>query len=321
METCWFRSSILGSSWRRVSRQGCKSDDSASALHSASALKGIFEEHVTKHSLVSPDHRHIILDDDLARAVGVKNPRPGEALSREETLRRLRAGVAWSVSIGGVVRWVNRLTPTNARKGALQPITMAVKTRQGRKTVTIVAGLETFGVDVDDFAEELRKLCAGSASSGQKSLTRAHGSTTSNRSVAKVEFARDHGSGLPGEDHYRSTGCERHTKALDQRRGGEEKVDLHIIAHSHAFHEIAPARGLAAIIPYSSAYFIWFQLFLPFTLLVESSMKDAKAIRKHAAQHDLFNRIHSIAADEAFVHKVSTDWYSGRFDVVRELSS
>ena len=50
------------------------------------------------------------------------------------------------------------------RKGALQPITLSVKTRQGRKTVTHVAGLETFGVDVDEFAEELRKLCAGSAS-------------------------------------------------------------------------------------------------------------------------------------------------------------
>lgn len=56
---------------------------------------------------------------------------------------------------------LNRLT---SRKGALQPITMAVKTRQGRKTVTIITGLETFGLDVDDFAEELRKRCAGSAS-------------------------------------------------------------------------------------------------------------------------------------------------------------
>ena len=42
---------------------------------------------------------------------------------------------------------------------------MGVKTRQGRKTVTVIAGLEAFGIDIDDFAEELRKLCAGSASS------------------------------------------------------------------------------------------------------------------------------------------------------------
>lgn len=48
---------------------------------------------------------------------------------------------------------------------------MSVKTRQGRKTVTIITGLESFGVDIDEFAEELRKLCAGSAS-GQLHLCR-----------------------------------------------------------------------------------------------------------------------------------------------------
>lgn len=41
---------------------------------------------------------------------------------------------------------------------------MSVKTRQGRKQVTLVANLEGFGIDVDDFADELRRLCAGSAS-------------------------------------------------------------------------------------------------------------------------------------------------------------
>jgi hypothetical protein len=55
----------------------------------------------------------------------------------------------------------------------------------------------------------------------------------------------------------------------------------------------------------------------PQTSILE--MSDAKAIRKHSAQHDLFNRIHSIAADEAFVRKVADSWYEGRFDVIGEL--
>ncbi|ORY26301.1 initiator tRNA phosphoribosyl transferase-domain-containing protein [Naematelia encephala] len=42
----------------------------------------------------------------------------------------------------------------------------------------------------------------------------------------------------------------------------------------------------------------------------------AKAIRKQTAQHDLFNRLHSIAADEAFVRQVAHDWYEDRFDVI-----
>jgi tRNA A64-2'-O-ribosylphosphate transferase len=45
-------------------------------------------------------------------------------------------------------------------------------------------------------------------------------------------------------------------------------------------------------------------------------MNEAKAIRKHAAQHDLFNRVHSIAADERFVRKVADDWYKNRFEVI-----
>ena len=57
-----------------------------------------------------------------------------------------------------------------SRKGTLQPITLTVKTRQGRKTVTHVTGLETFSIDVDEFADELRKVCAGSAS-GQPRLS------------------------------------------------------------------------------------------------------------------------------------------------------
>lgn len=48
-------------------------------------------------------------------------------------------------------------------------------------------------------------------------------------------------------------------------------------------------------------------------------MDHAKAVRRHAAQHDLFNRIHSIASDEHFVHKVAELWYNGRFLVVGEF--
>lgn len=41
---------------------------------------------------------------------------------------------------------------------------MTVKTRQGRKTITTITSLETFSIDVDEFAEEIRKVCAGATS-------------------------------------------------------------------------------------------------------------------------------------------------------------
>ncbi|WWD17017.1 hypothetical protein CI109_101453 [Kwoniella shandongensis] len=124
-----------------------------SALYQPSELKTILDKYITSHSLLQGDHRTVLLDDELGRAVGVKKPQPGEKMNREEILKKLKASVNWVVSVGGVVK-----------KGPLQPITMTVKTRQGRKTVTHVTGLETFSVDVDSFADEMRKLCAGSAS-------------------------------------------------------------------------------------------------------------------------------------------------------------
>jgi hypothetical protein len=45
----------------------------------------------------------ILLDEMLAKAIGVK-PGAESRLVREEVIKRLRAGVAWSVSIDGVIK-------------------------------------------------------------------------------------------------------------------------------------------------------------------------------------------------------------------------
>ncbi|WVW84199.1 hypothetical protein I302_106229 [Kwoniella bestiolae CBS 10118] len=45
-------------------------------------------------------------------------------------------------------------------------------------------------------------------------------------------------------------------------------------------------------------------------------MSDLRAVKRYAAQHDLFNRLHSISADERFVRDVAQDWFQGRFEVV-----
>lgn len=122
-----------------------------SSLNQPNTIKPLFDAYVEKNGLEDKEQRRVVeLDKRLAQAVGGK---VGQFLVRDEVVRRLRANVAWSVSVGGVVK-----------KGALNPITMVVKTRQGRKQVTLVSGLEAFGVDPDEFAEELRRLCAGSTS-------------------------------------------------------------------------------------------------------------------------------------------------------------
>ncbi|KAL1411375.1 hypothetical protein Q8F55_002331 [Vanrija albida] len=126
----------------------------SASLNPPASIKRAFDEYITRNKLVDgKDHRVVTLDDTLASAIGGKGARSGDTLVRDEAVRRLRAGVTWAVSVGGVVK-----------KGTLNPIIMSVKTRQGRKQVTLISGLESFGVDIDDFADELRRVCAGSAS-------------------------------------------------------------------------------------------------------------------------------------------------------------
>lgn len=117
-------------------------------------MKSALDSYITARKLVHPsDHGVLLLDGEMGAAVGIKRPEPGQTMPRDEVMRKLRAGVQWLTAVDGVLL-----------KGTLHPISMAVKQRQGRKTVTLVSGLEAFGVNVDDFAEELKKLCAGSAS-------------------------------------------------------------------------------------------------------------------------------------------------------------
>jgi translation initiation factor 2D len=150
---------------------------SKSSFHPPALIRTALEEYLTKHSLVDPhDDSLALLDAELGRAVGQKRPDPGGRMVRSEIVEKLRAGVTWGVSINGSVKWVTgwnfncvlcqcvALWLTNGRKGSLQPISMVVKTRQSRKTVTLISGLEAFGINVEEFADEMKRLCAGSAS-------------------------------------------------------------------------------------------------------------------------------------------------------------
>ncbi|ORY26308.1 hypothetical protein BCR39DRAFT_541242 [Naematelia encephala] len=124
------------------------------SLYPATHLKSAFEDYIAKHNLIDPhNHRIIRLDDDLGRAIGIKRPDAGLTITRDEAFGKLRQGVTRSVSVDGV-----------QRKGALEPIALTVKTRQGRRVVTHVTGVEAFGINADELADELKRLCAGSAS-------------------------------------------------------------------------------------------------------------------------------------------------------------
>lgn len=78
---------------------------SKSDYHSPSALKQAVDGYITSHNLLHPtNHRFILLDDELGRAVGIKKPEAGEKMARDEIINKLKNGVSWVVSIGGTIK-------------------------------------------------------------------------------------------------------------------------------------------------------------------------------------------------------------------------
>ena len=78
---------------------------SKTASHQPSLLKLALDEYISTRSLAHPvDPRFVLLDEELGRAAGIKRSDPGEKMARDEVLRKLRSGVAWSVAVGGVIK-------------------------------------------------------------------------------------------------------------------------------------------------------------------------------------------------------------------------
>ncbi len=121
-------------------------------------------DYVTRHSLIpggGKDQRNFQLDAVLGRACGMFKSKSGAVadvvlMPRTEVLDGLKAAMQTVVRIGGEGGAI--------KKGKLEPIKVAVKTRQGRKMVTLITGVEAFGVSPEEAAEDLKKICAGSAS-------------------------------------------------------------------------------------------------------------------------------------------------------------
>ncbi|GJE88956.1 eukaryotic translation initiation factor SUI1 family protein [Phanerochaete sordida] len=130
-----------------------------SNLYSITDIKEIFNAYVAAKGLVNAQVQQYInvgQDEMLAQAVYVKDAEPAEFMKREDTLRRIRENMqVWHEirTEGG---------ETVRKKGAVKPVHVAVKIRQGRKACTLITGFETYGLNADELAQELRKLCASS---------------------------------------------------------------------------------------------------------------------------------------------------------------
>lgn len=144
-------------------------------------LKSALNAYIDSHDLVNKAEQMFIntdadptLRDALWPQTGKNPPKVPEFLKREELTtalcarmqpwHRIQQGTAEAAlkcvySFGGKL-----LCSCMRRKGQLQPISVTVKTRQGKKQSTFITGHEPFMLSSEYLAETLRTRCASSTS-------------------------------------------------------------------------------------------------------------------------------------------------------------
>ncbi|KAJ6476284.1 eukaryotic translation initiation factor SUI1 family protein [Mycena sanguinolenta] len=144
---------------------------SAKTLYELSEVRALLNDYITSKALVNPrEQAYINLDSVLSEAIAAKAKKtkgtetapaaaPVEFMKRDELTRAI---------LEQMQSWHEVTAPGKdpvVKKGALKPIQVVVKIRQGRKASTLVTGFEPFLVlSGDEMAEELRKICAGATS-------------------------------------------------------------------------------------------------------------------------------------------------------------
>ncbi|KAI8972535.1 eukaryotic translation initiation factor SUI1 family protein [Trametes punicea] len=132
-----------------------------SDLYTIADIRNIVNDYISSRNLINTNDQQYInisTDQALANAVSVKGEETPEFMKRDEVLRRVRAHMQTWHEIRAEGRDVVR------KKGELKPISVVVKIRQGRKACTLITGFEPFGLQADELAEDLRKVCASSTS-------------------------------------------------------------------------------------------------------------------------------------------------------------
>jgi translation initiation factor 2D len=135
-------------------------------LYTRAEVKSALLAYVAKHELVNRvEQQYLNVSADAvfsAALYGSPNAKSAvpvpEFAKREDALSALcgRMQPWYRIAIGGDEPFT--------KKGVLRPITVATKTRQGRKACTFITGFEQYHLSGDALAEALRVRCASSTS-------------------------------------------------------------------------------------------------------------------------------------------------------------
>ncbi|KIN93949.1 hypothetical protein M404DRAFT_1008652 [Pisolithus tinctorius Marx 270] len=132
----------------------------SSAMYTHAELKATVIKYITDHQLTNAyDQSYVnVSQDEVLLSTLARKNESGESLEflkREEVVQRLSEKMQNWYEIRAEGR------DPLLRKGQLKPISVVAKTRQGRRANTLISGFESFLLEAEEMAEELRRICAG----------------------------------------------------------------------------------------------------------------------------------------------------------------
>ncbi|RKP13997.1 hypothetical protein BJ684DRAFT_9268 [Piptocephalis cylindrospora] len=165
-------------------------------FYDALGVKQVLQDYLDENDLVNQrNKRLVILDLLLSDMILGKDERNGiQEMPRDTVLQRIldKMQSHYLLHLPG--------QDPQMRKGSATPLGVHLEKRQGRKVVTRITGLDSWGQDVDEIAKVLQVACAGSASVQQQNGAKP--------GVMEVQIQGDQGSkvmdlltsrGIPGK--------------------------------------------------------------------------------------------------------------------------
>ncbi|KAJ7147279.1 eukaryotic translation initiation factor SUI1 family protein [Mycena filopes] len=143
---------------------------SAKTLYELAEVRAMLNDYIAAKGLVNPrEQAYINLDSLLADTVTQKTKaKKGTETPAVVAVEFMKRDELTKSILDQMQSWHEVKPPGKdpvVKKGALKPIQVVVKVRQGRKASTLISGFESFLVlSGEDMAEDLRKICAGATS-------------------------------------------------------------------------------------------------------------------------------------------------------------
>ncbi|KAI0084693.1 eukaryotic translation initiation factor SUI1 family protein [Irpex rosettiformis] len=128
-------------------------------LYTLADVRQILNSYIEAKQLINAHDQqyvNVVEDDALLRAISIKGQDMPDFMKRDDVIKKIQRNMQ---------SWYEIKTEGNEpvrKKGEMVPISVVQKMRQGRKAVTLITGFEPFGLDAEELAEELRKLCSSS---------------------------------------------------------------------------------------------------------------------------------------------------------------